>query len=68
MELACNAFNALLDLSPVPRTLELRPSRRQKVFKLDMTEMLRDQIRAFKGEEIESETHAQLMERYRQTL
>ena len=33
--------NALLDLSPVPRTLEIKPSRRQKVFKLDMTEMLR---------------------------
>ena len=34
----------------------------------NMTEMLRDQIRAFKGEEIEAETHAQLMDRYRQTL
>jgi hypothetical protein len=34
----------------------------------NMTEMLRDQIRAFKGEEIEAETHDQLMARYRQTL
>ena len=33
--------NALLDLSPTPRALELRPSKRQRVFKLDMTEMLR---------------------------
>ena len=36
--------NALLDLSPVPRALEIKPSRRQKVFKLDMTEMLRGVI------------------------
>ena len=34
----------------------------------NMTEMMRDQIKAFKGEEIETESHAQLMERYRQTL
>jgi WS/DGAT/MGAT family acyltransferase len=33
--------NALLDLTPQPRRLALRPSRRQKVFKLEMTEMLR---------------------------
>jgi PPOX class probable FMN-dependent enzyme len=33
-----------------------------------MAEMLRDQIRAFKGEEIEAETQAQMMERYRQSL
>ena len=33
-----------------------------------MGEMLRDQIRAFKGEEIEAETQAQMMERYRQSL
>jgi predicted pyridoxine 5'-phosphate oxidase superfamily flavin-nucleotide-binding protein len=34
----------------------------------NMTEMLRDQISAFKGEEIEGETQAQMMERYRQSL
>ena len=33
-----------------------------------MGEMLRDQIRAFKGEEIEAETQAQMLERYRQSL
>ena len=33
-----------------------------------MAEMLRDQIRAFKGEEIEAETQAQMLERYRQSL
>lgn len=33
--------NALLDTSPVPRKLEIRPTRRQKVFELEMTEMLR---------------------------
>lgn len=33
--------NALLDVSPVPRKLEIKPSRRQKVFELEMTEMLR---------------------------
>ena len=33
--------NALLDLSPQPRQLEARPSKRQKVFKLEMAEMLR---------------------------
>jgi WS/DGAT/MGAT family acyltransferase len=33
--------NALLDLSPEPRRLEPRPSRREKVFKLEMAEMLR---------------------------
>lgn len=36
--------NALLDLSPEPRTLALRPSARKKVFKLEMTEMLRGVI------------------------
>jgi hypothetical protein len=34
----------------------------------NMTEMMRDQIRAFKGEEIEAETQDQMLERYRQTL
>jgi len=33
--------NALLDLTPQPRKLEVRPSRRERIFKLDMTEMLR---------------------------
>jgi PPOX class probable FMN-dependent enzyme len=33
-----------------------------------MAEMMRDQIRAFKGEEIEAETQAQMLERYRQSL
>lgn len=33
-----------------------------------MAEMLRDQIRAFKGDEIEAETQAEMMERYRQSL
>ena len=33
--------NALLDVTPAGRDLELRPSRRAKVFKLGMTEMLR---------------------------
>lgn len=33
-----------------------------------MAEMMRDQIRAFKGEEIVAETQAQMLERYRQTL
>jgi hypothetical protein len=33
-----------------------------------MGEMMRDQIRAFKGEEIEAETQAQMLERYRQSL
>jgi PPOX class probable FMN-dependent enzyme len=33
-----------------------------------MAEMLRDQIRTFKGEEIEAETQAQMLERYRQSL
>ena len=33
-----------------------------------MGEMLRDQIRAYKGEEIEAETQAQMLDRYRQTL
>ena len=33
-----------------------------------MAEMLRDQIRAFKGEEIEAESQAQMLERYQQSL
>jgi PPOX class probable FMN-dependent enzyme len=33
-----------------------------------MAEMLHDQIRTFKGEEIEVETQIQMLERYRQTL
>jgi PPOX class probable FMN-dependent enzyme len=33
-----------------------------------MAEMLRDQIRVYKGEEIEAETQAQMLERYRQSL
>lgn len=33
-----------------------------------MGEMMRDQIRAFRGEEIETETQAQMLERYRQSL
>ena len=33
-----------------------------------MAEMLRDQIRAFKGEDIEAETQAQMLARYRQSL
>jgi diacylglycerol O-acyltransferase / wax synthase len=36
--------NALLDLSATPRALEPKASRRQKVFKLEMTEMLRGVI------------------------
>jgi len=33
--------NVLFDLTPVPREIELRPSRRTKTFRLDMVEMLR---------------------------
>jgi hypothetical protein len=33
-----------------------------------MAEMMRDQIRAFKGEDIEAETQAQMLERYQQSL
>ncbi|HEY6135609.1 MAG TPA: wax ester/triacylglycerol synthase family O-acyltransferase [Rubrivivax sp.] len=33
--------NAILDLTPAPRAVEARASRRQKVFRLEMTEMLR---------------------------
>lgn len=33
-----------------------------------MAEMMRDQIRSFKGEEIEAETQAQMLARYRQSL
>ncbi len=36
--------NAIMDLSPAPRSIEARPSTRTKVFKLDMTEMLRGVI------------------------
>jgi hypothetical protein len=35
---------------------------------LNMGEMMRDQIRAFKGEEIEVETKTQMVTRYQQTL
>ncbi|MFO1330228.1 MAG: wax ester/triacylglycerol synthase family O-acyltransferase, partial [Rubrivivax sp.] len=38
--------NALLDVTPQPRQLEVKPSSRQKVFKLEMTEMLRGVIGA----------------------
>lgn len=33
--------NALLDVSPQPRAIEVRPSKRTRVFRLEMTEMLR---------------------------
>ena len=33
--------NALLDVTPVPRTIEITPSKRPKTFRLEMTEMLR---------------------------
>jgi WS/DGAT/MGAT family acyltransferase len=33
--------NAILDLTPVPRDLQIAPSKRPKTFRLDMTEMLR---------------------------
>jgi len=33
--------NVLLDVTPQPRQIELRPSRRTRTFKFDMTEMLR---------------------------
>ena len=33
-----------------------------------MAEMMRDQIRSFRGEEIKAETQAQMLERYRQSL
>jgi predicted pyridoxine 5'-phosphate oxidase superfamily flavin-nucleotide-binding protein len=33
-----------------------------------MAEMMRDQIRSFKGEEIEAESQTQMLERYRQSL
>jgi WS/DGAT/MGAT family acyltransferase len=33
--------NAILDLTPTPRTIEAKPSGRTRVFKLNMTEMLR---------------------------
>ena len=33
-----------------------------------IAEMMRDQIRSFRGEEIEAETQAQILERYRQSL
>ncbi|MBA4176383.1 MAG: wax ester/triacylglycerol synthase family O-acyltransferase [Leptothrix sp. (in: Bacteria)] len=36
--------NALLDVTPTPRALEVRPSKRQRVFRLEMTEMLRGVI------------------------
>ena len=33
--------NAILDVSPAPRAIEVRPSRRQRTFRLEMAEMLR---------------------------
>ncbi len=33
--------NAILDVTPDPKALDIRPSGRQKTFRLDMTEMLR---------------------------
>ena len=36
--------NALLDVSAVPRAIEVKPSRRERTFKLEMTEMLRGVI------------------------
>lgn len=33
-----------------------------------MAEMMRDQIREFRGEEVAAETQEQMLERYRQTL
>lgn len=33
--------NVILDVTPQPREIELRPSRRQRTFQLDMVEMLR---------------------------
>ncbi|MDO9072769.1 MAG: wax ester/triacylglycerol synthase family O-acyltransferase [Rubrivivax sp.] len=33
--------NALLDVTPEPRAIEMRPSKRKRVFRLEMTEMLR---------------------------
>ena len=36
--------NAILDVTPEPRAIEVRPSRRTRTFKLEMTEMLRGVI------------------------
>jgi len=36
--------NVLFDLTPVPRQLEIRPSRRTRTFRLEMVEMLRDAL------------------------
>jgi diacylglycerol O-acyltransferase / wax synthase len=36
--------NAILDVSAVPRAIEVQPSRRERTFKLEMTEMLRGVI------------------------
>jgi diacylglycerol O-acyltransferase / wax synthase len=36
--------NAIMDLSPAPRAIDARPSGRQRVFSLDMTQMLRGVI------------------------
>ena len=36
--------NAILDVSAVPRAIEVKPSRRERTFKLEMTEMLRGVI------------------------
>jgi len=36
--------NAILDVSATPRAIEVKPSRRERTFKLEMTEMLRGVI------------------------
>jgi WS/DGAT/MGAT family acyltransferase len=36
--------NAILDVTPTPRAIEVKPSRRTRTFKLEMTEMLRGVI------------------------
>jgi WS/DGAT/MGAT family acyltransferase len=36
--------NAILDVTPEPRAIEIRPSKRPRTFRLDMTEMLRGVI------------------------
>ena len=36
--------NAILDVTPVPRALDIKPSKRPRTFKLEMTEMLRGVI------------------------
>ena len=36
--------NALLDVTPEPRAIEMKPSKRTRVFRLEMTEMLRGML------------------------